>query len=203
LPRRLGPLRLPRIRCSRAVARRWLLTAAALAWLAVGGYGCFAYIDAYWTYRGFPPPRDPAGVPSGSLRRESFFSPALRAWRSYLIYLPPGYGAAARRLVRFPALYLLHPPPGRPDEYVQAGAAAVRLDELIHRHTLRPFLLVLPFGSSRRFRNDTEWANAGAGRYENFVLDTVHAVDSRWSTRPDASGPAGRSPVSPKAATER
>jgi len=190
LPRRLGPLRLPRIRCSRAVARRWLLTAAALAWLAVGGYGCFAYIDAYWTYRGFPPPRDPAGVPSGSLRRESFFSPALRAWRSYLVYLPPGYGAAARRLVRFPALYLLHPPPGRPDEYVQAGAAAVRLDELIHRNTLRPFLLVLPFGSSRRFRNDTEWANAGAGRYENFVLDTVHAVDSRWSTRRERAGRA-------------
>lgn len=160
MPRRLGPLRLPRIRCSRAVARRWVLTAAALAWLAVGGYGCFAYIDAYWT------------------------------WRSYLIYLPPGYGAAARRLVRFPALYLLHPPPGRPDEYVQAGAAAVRLDELIHRHTLRPFLLVLPFGSSRRFRNDTEWANAGAGRYENFVLDTVHAVDSRWSTRRERAGRA-------------
>lgn len=184
------PLRALAARRSSARVRRLLLTVVAATWLGVGGYGFYAYVDGYLSYRGFPPPRDPPGVAGGSVERQTFFSPALGAWRSYLVYLPPGYETAVRHRVRFPALYLLHPPPGRPEDYVGAGASAVRLDELIHRRAVRPFLLVLPFGRSQRFHDDTEWANAGAGRYEDFVLDTVRAVDRRWATQRDRAGRA-------------
>jgi S-formylglutathione hydrolase FrmB len=57
------------------------------------------------------------------------------------------------------------------------------MDELIARRAIHPFLVALPYGQSRTFANDTEWANARAGPYEDFVLDTVRAVDSRWATR--------------------
>jgi enterochelin esterase-like enzyme len=61
----------------------------------------------------------------------------------------------------------------------------VRMDRLIHAGRIRPFLIVMPNGKSGTFGNDTEWANARAGPYENFVLDVVRAVDKRWATRPE------------------
>ena len=45
--------------------RRLLLPAAAAAvllFLVVGGLGLYRYLDSYWLYRGFPPPKDPAFV---------------------------------------------------------------------------------------------------------------------------------------------
>ena len=51
-------------------------------------------------------------------------------------------------------------------------------------------LIVIPYGKSPRFHSDTEWANASAGRYVDFVLDTVRAVDRRFATRPLPAGPA-------------
>ncbi len=160
-------------------------TCVALAWLVVAGYGLWSYAEGYYVNRGFPPPHDPPGVAAGQLETVSFPSRGLGQKRSYLIYLPPGYRSAAAGGVHFPVLYLLHAPPGRPDGYIQAGAVNVRADTLIARHAIRPMLIVLPYGKSGTFGNDTEWANARAGNYEGFVLDTVRAVDQRWSTRAD------------------
>lgn len=169
----------------RAPVARRLAGALAVAWIGIGLWGAYAYTHAYYVYRGFPPPRDPAGVAQGALTKVRFFSPALGARRSYLVYTPPGYASAAARGRRFPVLYLLHAPPGRPDGYIQAGAVNVRADILLARHVIHPFLMVLPYGKSHSFGNDTEWADARAGRYEGYVLDTVRAVDGRWATRPD------------------
>jgi enterochelin esterase-like enzyme len=121
-------------------------------------------------------------VPQGRLLHVDFWAPALHQRRYYVIYVPPGYARAAARGERFPVLYLLHAPPGHPENYVLAGAMAVRYDLMLARHTIRPFLIVLPNGRTGSYASDTEWANAGAGRYEDFVLDTVRAVDSHWST---------------------
>src|SRR5947209_18170725 len=68
---------------------------ACLAWLAVGIYGVVAYGHNYYRYRGFSPPADPRGVSRGKLLHERFWSSAMHQRRSYLIYLPPGYAAAA------------------------------------------------------------------------------------------------------------
>lgn len=158
--------------------------AVALAWLAFGAYGLTRYVANYQRYRGFPPPVRAASVPAGRLVKAHFYSPALRRWTYYSLYLPPGYPAAARAGGRFPVLYLLHAPPGSPLGYVTIGALQVRMDTLIAAHRIRPFLVAIPDGHTAKFGNDTEWANAEAGPYERFVLDVVRAVDKRWATIP-------------------
>lgn len=162
-----------------------LAMAIAALWLLAGLWGAHSYIYDYYLYRGFPPPVQAASASSGRLVTARFFSPALHSRRSMLAYLPPGYAAAAAHGRRFPVLYLLHPAPTRPDGYFRIGALALRMDQLLARHRIHPFLVVVPAGQSRHFANDTEWANARAGRYESFVLDAVHAVDRRWATLPE------------------
>ncbi|TMM04423.1 MAG: esterase family protein [Actinobacteria bacterium] len=162
--------------------RRALVLAFAVAWLATGGTGTYLYAHRYWLYRGFPPPVTPAGVPRGTIGQVAFWSRALHERRHYKVYLPPGYATAAAHGRRFPVLYLLHAPPGRPDGYFLAGAIGERADELIHRRRIRPMLLVIPYGKSRLFHDDTEWANTQAGRYMDFVLDVVRDVDHRFRT---------------------
>jgi enterochelin esterase-like enzyme len=161
---------------------RRALALAAVAVIALGTAGTYAYGRDYWLYRGFGPARDPAGVSAGAFRTLRFFSPALGQRRKALVYLPPGYRAGAGAGRRYPVLYVLHAAPGRPDTTFKSGAINVRLDELIAAHRVRPMLIVIPYGKSRHFHNDTEWANAAAGPYERFVLDTVHAVDRHFAT---------------------
>lgn len=144
-----------------------------------------SYGNNYLNYRGFPAPHTPEGVPRGRLVHVQFFSPALHERRSYLIYLPPGYEAAAKRGKRFPVLYFLHGAPSTPDIIFKAGRIGVDYDVLLHEHRIRPFLMVMPDGRNGTFVSDTEWANTVKdGRYGSFVMNVVHAVDRRWSTIP-------------------
>jgi enterochelin esterase-like enzyme len=161
---------------------RFAAVAALAAWLAVGLVGVSSYGRDYYSYRGFPPPRHPVGVAPGKLVSERFYSPALGRNRSYTIVLPPGYAAAAARGQRFPVFYMLHGTSGSPALMIGAGGVQVRLDSLLASGTVRPFLIVLPDGRDGSLLSDTEWANTSHGNYEGFVLDTVRAVDQRWST---------------------
>jgi enterochelin esterase-like enzyme len=174
----------PRERAPRRPQRSLAALAAVLAlvWVAVGIYGTFSYGKAYDTYRGFPPPVDPVGVAPGHLYHEKFYSRALAGKRSFLVYTPPGYAAAAARGVRFPVLYLLHGSPGHPKRFINVAAAGVALDDAIHSHAVRPYILAMPNGDDGTFRSDTEWANTPHGRYETLVIETVHAVDRRFAT---------------------
>jgi enterochelin esterase-like enzyme len=167
------------------VSLRTLGLLASGVWLAVGLLGVYQYVRQYSLYRGFSAPVTPNGVAAGRITESFFYSPALRARRSFLAYLPAGYAGAASRGRRFPVLYLLHAPPGRPASFFSAGALAVDADVLAHAHRIRPLLIVVPNGKSGSFGNDTEWANARAGRYEDFVLDVVRAVDRRYATLRD------------------
>jgi enterochelin esterase-like enzyme len=160
-----------------------LVPLIAVALLLAGSYGSYAYVHDYDLYRGFPAPREPSTIPHGRLVLTRFYSSALGQRRSYLIYLPPGYRQAVAAGRRYPVLYLLHAPVGRGRNYVQAGGLDVRVDELLARNRMRPFLTVIPLAHSP-FGTDHEWANTSSGPYESLVLDTVRAVDSRWATRP-------------------
>ena len=121
-----------------------------------------------------------------AVRIVSFWSRSLHSRQDFAIYMPPGYARAARAGVRFPVLYLLHPPSGLSGlGYFSGGRLAGIADKLIRTHGMRPMLVVLPMGHTALFRDDTEWANARAGRYESFVIDTVHAVDHRFATIAD------------------
>jgi enterochelin esterase-like enzyme len=162
----------------------WVLVAI-LAWLALGLWGVQSYGSHYYTYRGFDPPRDPPGVAHGRLVKASMYSPALRKRRAYLIYLPPGYDRLSKAGKRFPVLYLLHGSPGFPALFLNAGDLGVALDKLVGAHRIGRMLVVMPNGRNGSFRTDTEWANAGSGRWESEVLDVVKAVDAAWPTIPD------------------
>ncbi len=175
----------PADRRGRRTGLRGLAILLVVGWLSLGAYGLYAHGRDYSIYRGFPVPTHSASIPFGQVLDTRFASAALHHRRSYTIYLPPGYRAAAARGVRFPVLYLLHSPRGKPQGYFTAGALAVRMDELIAAHRIRPYLVVLPDGRTGGASNDTEWANANQGRYESFVLDTVRAVDARWATLRD------------------
>jgi enterochelin esterase-like enzyme len=81
-------------------------------------------------------------------------------------------------------LYLLHGSPGAMTAFTTIGAADTRLDTLLARGRVRPMLLVMPAGE-QGLHGDTEWANAGAGRWMDYVLDVVRDVDRRFATLAD------------------
>jgi len=174
----------------RAASRRgralgWLavLVASAVA-LGIGVVGVYRYVDNFWLYRGYPPPRDPAWVKQrGTTQTIEVQSPAIGGRKQQVIvYLPPGYAAHRRR--RYPVFYLLHGSPGLPNALLLTVRAGVVEDELVAKHAIRPMILVMPFGSSSRF-TDTEWANgvrANSG-WETFLArDVVGAIDRRYRT---------------------
>jgi enterochelin esterase family protein len=129
-------------------------------------------------------------VPAGKVVQVRFFSRAMARERSYTVVLPPGYQAAAAQGQRFPVLYMLHGTSGFPRLLLGAGAVQVRLDTLLARGSVPPYIVVLPDGRDGSLLSDTEWANSAHGSYEGLVLDTVRAVDARWSTVGDRSGRA-------------
>jgi enterochelin esterase-like enzyme len=162
------------------------------AFLAVGSVGVYRYVENYWVYRGFAPPRDPAYVHvEGTTARFYVASPALGGRRQPVdVYLPPGYAAHPRR--HYPVLYLLHGVPGRPAAFLETVRMGVVEDELVARRKARAMILVMPFGSTGSF-TDKEWANGVHPHegWETFVArDVVRAVDRRYRTIASARGRA-------------
>ena len=170
----------------RGASRGPLLGAALAAFLALGLLGVYRYIDNFWLYRGFAPPRDPAYVHvKGTATRFYLASPALGGRRQPVdVYLPPGYATHPHR--RYPVMYMLHGVPGRPGAFLATVRAGVLVDELVAKHLLKPMILVMPFGSTGSF-TDEEWVNGvspGNG-WETFLArDVVRAVDHRYRTIP-------------------
>jgi S-formylglutathione hydrolase FrmB len=178
--------------------RNWLLAVGiALAFVAFGFVGAYRYVEGFWLYRGFGPPRAAAFVHEfGSQESFSLQSPALGGRRQQVVvYLPPGYRTHPR--LRYPVLYLLHGVPGRPADFLLAGRMGVWADTLYAQHAIAGIILVMPSGSTSLF-DDTEWANGvrpGQG-WETFVArDVVQAIDARYRTirSPQARAIAGLS----------
>jgi enterochelin esterase-like enzyme len=170
------------------------LAASLLAVLITAlGVGLFAhYVRDYLLYRGFGPPR--ALVPptaQGRIATLAFRSPALggRTERA-LVYLPAAYRTQASR--RFSVAYLLHGTPGDPrTAFVNSLHVAPRLDLLILRHRVRPFIVVMPPGSPSTYDRATEWANGPAPDAHWFTYlthDLIHAVDAHLRTIRMAAG---------------
>ena len=172
--------------------RRTALALGATAFLALGLVGAYRYVDNFWVYRGFAPPKDASWVQTrGTSERIYVASPALGGRRQAVdVYLPPGY--ATHPLRRYSVLYLLHGFPGRPGAFLATVRLGVVEDDLVARHRAQPLILVMPYGSTGSF-TDEEWANGvrpGNG-WETFVArDLVRAVDARYRTIRSASGRA-------------
>jgi len=169
----------------------WRVAAATavLALLAVGLVGSYRYLDNFWLYRGFAPPKDPAFVHElGTTQSIAVVSPALGGRRQpVVVYLPPGY--VQHPLARYPVMYLLHGFPGKPAAFLRTVRMGVVEDVLLAKGRARPFILVMPFGSTGTF-TDKEWAN-GVRRdqaWETFVArDLVRAIDKRYRTIPNGA----------------
>ncbi|HEX4526888.1 MAG TPA: alpha/beta hydrolase-fold protein [Gaiellaceae bacterium] len=165
-------------------ARLRLGAAAVVAFVAVGLFGAYRYVDNYWVYRGFAPPKDPAFVHVRGAATHFDLTSAALGGRTQLVdvYLPPGYNTSPQR--RFPVIYLLHGVPGRPAAFLDTVRLGVVEDELLALHKARPAILVMPFGSTGSF-TDEEWANGVRpnSNWETFVArDLVRAVDARYRT---------------------
>jgi enterochelin esterase-like enzyme len=163
----------------------WAVGAAATIVAVSGGLiGIYRYLDNYWLYRGFAPPKDPAFVTSkGRLVHFDVRSAALGGRRQPVyVYLPPGYDSHPSE--RYPVVYLLHGFPGVPITYFRAGRLGVVEDILVAKHRIGPVILAAPFGSTGAF-TDKEWAN-GVRPHEAwetfFARDVVSAVDGRYRT---------------------
>ena len=174
---------LDRVRTNRLAI--WVVGAAATIVAVSGGLiGTYRYLDNYWLYRGFAPPKDPAFVSAkGGLDHFTVASAALGGRRQSVdVYLPPGY--AAHPAARYPVVYLLHGFPGVPTSYFRAGRLGVVEDILVAKKLTKPVILVAPYGSTGPF-TDKEWAN-GVRPHEAwetfFARDVVHAVDARYRT---------------------
>ena len=158
----------------------------------VGLLGTYRYLDNFWLYRGFAPPSDPAFVTArGTVQRLYVASAAVGGRRQPVdVYLPPGYAQHPAR--RYPVFYLLHGVPGRPGAFLQTVRMGVVEDILLARHSIRPMILVMPFGSTGAF-TDEEWANGVRPHegWETFLArDVVQAVDSRYRTIRSGGGRA-------------
>jgi len=183
-----------------ALARRplelvplWAVVAAVVAaFVPVGLVGTARYLNNFWLYRGYPPPKDPAFVTQrGTAQAISVASPALGGrLQQVIVYLPPGYANQPGR--RYPVFYLLHGFPGRPAAFLLAVRAGVVEDILLARNKIQPLILVMPWGSTGTF-TDKEWANGvkpGSG-WETFVVrDVVRAIDAHYRTVPTSAGRA-------------
>jgi enterochelin esterase-like enzyme len=167
-----------------------LLGLATATFATVGLLGAYRYLDNYWAYRGFEPPRDPGYVTTrGAATRIVVASAALGGRHQPVdVYLPPGYAAHPER--RYPVLYLLHGEPGRPGAFLATVRMGVVEDELVSLHRAQPMILVMPFGSTGSF-TDKEWANGTRPNegWETFLArDVVKAVDARFRTIRAGSG---------------
>ena len=84
-------------------------------------------------------------VPHGEVRRVRYFSNALRAWRQFFLYTPPGYDENTSE--KYPALYIYHG--GGEDEtgWANQGKTDLIMDNLIAEGKSKPMLVVMPDGN--------------------------------------------------------
>ena len=170
----------------------WVVLPLLAFFLAFGAVAVYRYVDNFWLYRGFAPPRDPVWVAERGHTVRLYVSSAALGGRTQPVdvYLPPGYAAHPQR--RYGVMYLLHGMPGRPGAFLETVRMGVVEDELVALHRARPLILVMPFGSTGSF-TDEEWAN-GVGRNAGWATflsrDIVQAIDRRFRTVPSARGRA-------------
>jgi enterochelin esterase-like enzyme len=111
----------------------------------------------------------------GTVLHLQFWSPALGEERKYTIYLPPSHGERGRR---FPTLYLLHGLLDWERSWLDKGALATTLDQMIRQGTLRETIVVMPYENGLLYRGDTRIA-------DYLARDLVGHIDREFATLPE------------------
>lgn len=87
----------------------------------------------------------PASLQRGTVRRESFWSPALGARKRVEVYLPPSYRQPGHANTRYPVAVYLHGKWGDETDWVLKGDLAATMDSLIGAG-MPEMLVVMPDG---------------------------------------------------------
>jgi len=87
---------------------------------------------------------DGQAVPHGDIRTNWYHSRSLKALRRLTVYTPPGYDTATA--TRYPALYLFHGANADESAWHRLGRVNLILDNLLAAGTIKPFVVVMPFG---------------------------------------------------------
>ncbi len=87
---------------------------------------------------------DAQPVPHGEIRTHWYQSKSLGAVRRLTVYTPPGYDK--NQSVRYPVLYLFHGANADENAWYRLGRANLILDNLLAAGTIKPFIVVMPFG---------------------------------------------------------
>ena len=135
-----------------------------------------------------PPYLQVRDVPHGEVQAITYQSKSLSRQREAVVYLPPGYST---RAARYPVLYLLHGAGGDEKTWTDRQKAHVILDNLIADGAVKPFVIVMPHGYTKRLEAGAR--RQGAADYKtdmeefaiDFVRDLVPSVESRYHVGAD------------------
>ena len=87
---------------------------------------------------------DAQPVPHGEIRTHWYQSKSLGSTRRLTVYTPPGYDK--HQSARYPVLYLFHGANADENAWYRLGRANLILDNLLAAGTIKPFIVVMPFG---------------------------------------------------------
>ena len=87
---------------------------------------------------------DAQPVPHGEIRTHWYQSKSLGTVRRLTVYTPPGYDK--NQSARYPVLYLFHGANADENAWYRLGRANLILDNLLAAGTIKPFIVVMPFG---------------------------------------------------------
>ncbi|MGH2863779.1 MAG: alpha/beta hydrolase [Solirubrobacteraceae bacterium] len=109
-----------------------------------------------------------------SILEANYPSPAVHGTGSFLVYLPPGYASTT---ARYPVFYLLTGDDQSDGAFLQVGIQN-KLDQLIAQHAIAPVIAVMIQGGP----GSNNWRNAGALRFESYILEVQEMVDRMLPT---------------------
>jgi enterochelin esterase-like enzyme len=128
-----------------------------------------------------------AAVPRGKLDTIAYPSKTVGVNRKALVYTPPGY----TKKKKYPVLYLLHGIGGDEKEWLKGGNVHVILDNLNHKKTIEPMIVVLPNGRAMKDDRatgnvfDAEKVQAFTTFEKDLLNDLIPYVEKNYSVMAD------------------
>ncbi len=122
-------------------------------------------------------------VPHGAVKSQAYKSKSLGTDRSVVVYTPPGYDTSSSR---YPVLYLLHGAGSTETSWTERGKAHVILDNLIADGTLKPLVVVMPFGYAFQRTAATGRGDAAENKQQregfarDFLEDVIPMVEATF-----------------------
>jgi enterochelin esterase family protein len=92
---------------------------------------------------------DAKQIPHGAVAKVTYYSGALKRFRRFHVYTPPGYEDGQGK---YPILYLLHGALDCDESWSSVGRAGFILDNLIAAGRAKPMIVVMPAGHTGPFR---------------------------------------------------